>query len=151
MSYAQPMEAFFRGARPAVSRPAVSRQARTARGFYAQTSGRQAEELVAADYAARGCEVMARRWRGQYGEIDLIVKDGATLVFVEVKKSASHDRAALRLGRRQMDRICHSALDYCGRHANGMSTDMRMDAALVDDSGRIRVIANAFGMDSAWG
>lgn len=120
---------------------------RRQRGRLACRSGRMAEEAVALRYEARGCDLLESRWRGPAGEIDLIVRDGDELVFVEVKKSATHDLAALRLDRRQMDRICLSALDYAGRLEGGRPLAMRFDAALVDDLGRIDVIENAFGMN----
>lgn len=119
---------------------------RQQRGRLACLAGRLAEEAVAARYEMAGCDVLETRWRGPAGEIDLIVQDGDELVFVEVKKSTSHDLAAQRLDRRQMDRICLSALDYAGRVAGGRPVAMRFDAALVDELGRIDVIQNAFGM-----
>ena len=49
------------------------------------TRGREAE-LRAADFlAAQGLRIVARNWRCRFGEIDLVVRDGATLVFVEVR------------------------------------------------------------------
>ena len=46
---------------------------------------RQAEALL----IAAGLVLVARNWRCRLGEIDLIMKDGATLVFVEVRKRGS--------------------------------------------------------------
>ena len=62
-----------------------SRTARIARGLSAQAAGHQAERRVAEVYRARGCEILAQCWRGRAGEIDLILRDGSALVFVEVK------------------------------------------------------------------
>ena len=43
-------------------------------------------ERIAADYLkSNGCEILKRNYRCRIGEIDLIVKDGGYLVFVEVK------------------------------------------------------------------
>ena len=47
--------------------------------------GRRGEDLALAHLCALGCEVVDRNHRTRYGEIDLIVRDGDTLVFVEVK------------------------------------------------------------------
>ncbi|MFI0395364.1 YraN family protein [Paracoccus jiaweipingae] len=120
---------------------------RAARGAMAFTSGLLAEDNVAAHYAQGGATVLARRWRGRAGEIDLIVRQGDGVVFVEVKKAATTDLAAWRLNRRQMDRICLAAVEYCERFTTGTLTPMRFDAALVDDLGRIEVVQNAFGMN----
>ena len=111
----------------------------------AQASGAAAERLVEGHYAALGCEILARRWRGLSGEIDLILREGTGVVFVEVKKSATIDMAAERLGRRQMDRICNAALEFCEGLPTGSLTEMRFDAALVDDSGCVEIVENAFG------
>lgn len=119
--------------------------ARSRRGARACLSGAMAEDQVAAHYRALGCEMLEQRWRGSAGEIDLIVRQGDCVIFIEVKRSRSHDLAALRLDRRQMDRICGAALEYCGALSTGLLTEMRFDVALVDGTGRIEVIENAFG------
>ena len=122
-----------------------SRSGRVVRGLSAQASGAAAERLVEDRYAALGCAVLARRWRGPSGEIDLILRDGGAVVFVEVKKSETHDIAARRISRRQMDRICNAALEFCAEMAQGLMTLMRFDAALVDAGGRVEIVENAFG------
>ncbi|MBB1497192.1 YraN family protein [Paracoccus sp. MC1862] len=131
------------------ARPAPRRSAhgRVARGIAAQASGHAAERLVADRYAGRGCEILERCWRSPAGEVDLILRDGAAIVFVEVKKSGTHDIAAQRISRRQMDRICRAALLYSDRLPGGSLTEMRFDAALVDASGRVEIVENAFGLN----
>ena len=47
--------------------------------------GADAEERAARFLAAHGLAIVARNYRTRFGEIDLIVRDGATLVFVEVR------------------------------------------------------------------
>lgn len=43
-------------------------------------------ELIAAQFLiARGFRLVERNWRCRYGELDLIMRDGNTLVAVEVK------------------------------------------------------------------
>jgi putative endonuclease len=111
----------------------------------AHYGGHAAEEIVAADYQRRGRDVAHRRWRGQGGEIDLIAREGDRLVFVEVKKSSSFGAAALRLGRRQMDRICAAALEFRAGEPDGLMTEIRFDLALVDGRGALQIIENAFG------
>lgn len=114
-------------------------------GAVSCSAGRLAEEAVAREYSQSGYQVMSERWRGRSGEIDLILSKGDEYIFVEVKKSRSHDWAALRLGARQIARICNAALEYCGRLPAGLLTAMRFDAALVDQFGRVEIIENAFG------
>lgn len=119
--------------------------ARVARGISAHAAGVTAETRVAERYVDGGCELLAQRWRGLSGEIDLILRDESTVIFVEVKKSATIDMAAERLSRRQMDRICGAALEYCDTLPTGSLTEMRFDAALMDDAGQIEILENAFG------
>lgn len=107
-------------------------------------AGLAAEDIVARDYRARSYDIAARRWRGQSGEIDLITRDGDTVVFVEVKKSKSFGAAAWRLGARQMARICASASEFLAGEPKGQLTDVRFDLALVNGTGAISMIENAF-------
>ncbi len=110
-------------------------------GYHA---GRVAEDVVANDYVRRDHDIAARRWRGKSGEIDLIARDGETVVFVEVKKSRSFAMASARLGRRQMDRIVASAGEFLANEPHGQLTDVRFDLAVVNDVGAVKVIENAF-------
>jgi putative endonuclease len=51
----------------------------------AQRSGDAAEERAARFLERHGLELVARNYRTRQGEIDLIARDGAVLVFVEVR------------------------------------------------------------------
>ncbi|MBS1301318.1 YraN family protein [Loktanella sp. SALINAS62] len=126
----------------AKAKPRTARQHRGQRNYHA---GVVAEDIVAQHYLRQGCPTVARRWRGTAGEIDLIVRDAATLVFVEVKKSSTFDRAATHITRRQADRICTAATAFVASEPTGQLTPMRFDVALVDGIGAVRIIPNAFG------
>lgn len=119
-----------------------SKAVRHSRGRTAYLSGLAAEESVAKRYSDRGRMVIAQRWRGSRGEIDLIVEDGDELVFVEVKKSRTHAQAAARLSRRQVDRIYGAGSEFLATQPKGMHTPVRFDVALVDQTGQIEVIEN---------
>lgn len=106
--------------------------------------GLAAESIVALTYERDGRPIVNRRWRGRGGEIDLIAKDGEGFIFVEVKKSGDFDRAAQRLRRHQMDRLCATAAEFVGGQPLGQSTEMRFDLALVNASGEVQIIKNAF-------
>jgi putative endonuclease len=54
-----------------------------------QAVGYDAEEKAARFLAAHGLAIVARNFRTRLGEIDLVARDGATLVFVEVRYRAS--------------------------------------------------------------
>lgn len=56
-----------------------------ATGRWRQALGRAAEDLAARHLESEGCQILARRFRWRRGEVDLVVRDGDTLAFVEVK------------------------------------------------------------------
>lgn len=112
------------------------------RGLVAYHDGLAAEDAVDAHYRNRGYDVVARRWRGEAGEIDLIVKDGPGYIFVEVKKARSHAAAAESLSMRQLGRICRAGEEYAATVAPDRSVFMRLDLAMVDGQGRIDILEN---------
>lgn len=106
-------------------------------------AGLAAEESVALLYQRQGHDVLHRRWRSPAGEIDLIARKNDTVVFVEVKKSRTHDQAAYALGAKQIARICSSAALFLESQPKGQNTNARFDVALVDATGKIAVLENA--------
>ena len=123
------------------------RNLRHLRGKTAYLSGLAAEESVLRLYHASGMEVLETRWRGSRAEIDLILKDGDVVVFVEVKKSRSFDAALLSLGPAQRRRIAQAATEYLGHAGLGQLTDIRFDLAMVNGIGAVDILENAFGED----
>jgi putative endonuclease len=51
--------------------------------------GRFGEEVAAVHLAQAGLTIVARNWRCSEGELDVVARDGATIVFVEVKTRSS--------------------------------------------------------------
>ncbi|MBR9842636.1 MAG: hypothetical protein GYB25_05710 [Rhodobacteraceae bacterium] len=114
------------------------------RGLRAWHAGAAAEEAVERRYVGRGMALAARRWRKGGGEIDLILRDGAGIVFVEVKKSRDFDTAAARVSPRQIARIHAGAELFLAEEPKGELTPCRFDVALVNGVGEIRILENAF-------
>lgn len=52
-------------------------------------TGRQGEDLAAAHLQREGWEILERNWRCSEGEIDIVARDGDTLVICEVKTRTS--------------------------------------------------------------
>ena len=102
-----------------------------------------AEHSVIAEYAGRAHHILAHRWRGAAGEIDLIFADGNVLIFIEVKKSRSHDAAWRNLSHTQQKLIYRPATEYLADTGRSLATNMRFDVALVDRQGNIRMMENA--------
>lgn len=115
------------------------------RGRRAYLSGQAAEAGVIRAYQALGVALLQRRWRGQSGEIDLILRAPDTYVFCEVKKAATFDLALQRLHRGQMQRIYGAASEYLGLTSEGQLAPVRFDLAVVDGAGAVRILENAFG------
>lgn len=122
-------------------------RARAARGHVSYHAGLAAEESVVRHFEALGCRVVARRWRGRAGEIDLILRDGAGIVLVEVKQSRTFEKALSHLTPQQARRIYATGDEYLGSLPDGSLTDVRIDVALVDERGAVKVLNNAFGGD----
>lgn len=106
-------------------------------------AGLAAEDSVARAYSAAGRPVLERRWRGKRGEIDLITRDGDTIVFVEVKKSRSFAQAATHVSAAQIKRLYATASEYLGTTPKGQLQDARFDVVLLDSKGCHQIIENA--------
>ena len=129
---------------PVAPPPQPAGDTRHLRGKTAYLSGLAAEDAVERLYAATGNRILARRWRGSRAEIDLILKDGDVVVFVEVKKSRSFEAALVSLGRAQRCRIMQAAAEYLGGTPSGQLTETRFDLAMVNDIGAVQILENAF-------
>ncbi len=116
---------------------------RQMRGRRAYLAGQAAEETVDRLYQQKGYEILARRWRGGGGEIDLIYRDGDGCVFVEVKQSSDFDRAVQSLRPAQIRRLMQAASVFVAGEPKGQLTDMRFDVALVNGRGETEIRENA--------
>lgn len=61
----------------------------TEEGLRRQDLARRGEDAAARFLEARGCTILARNVRFRHGELDIVARDGDTVVFVEVKTRAS--------------------------------------------------------------
>ena len=76
--------------------------------------GRRGENLAARLLEELGLEPLVRNYRCAHGEIDLIVRDGNTLCFVEVKtrRRANRSRPADAVNWRKRKRLVRTAQRY---------------------------------------
>ncbi|MBI4011164.1 MAG: YraN family protein [Candidatus Rokubacteria bacterium] len=79
--------------------------------------GQLGEEVAARFLEARGFRILARNLRSRLGEIDLVARDGATLVFVEVKarRGPASEPPQVSVDGRKRSRLARLALDYLAR------------------------------------
>jgi putative endonuclease len=122
---------------------------RARRGRSAYLSGLSAEDQAARAYVKRGAEVLARRYRNEAGEIDLILRENGILVFVEVKKRKKRADLAESITERQWRRLGLAATHYMMTHCNETGTirGCRFDAVLIGADGSFEIIENARSFD----
>src|SRR6266576_1263233 len=82
-----------------------------------QILGISGEDLACDELRRRGYAILDRRYRTRFGEIDIIARDGDTIVFVEVKARLTDDfgGAAAAVTRWKQRRIAGMAVDYLSR------------------------------------
>lgn len=113
--------------------------------------GREGEALAAAYYRRAGFSVLARNYRTRMGEIDVIARKGALLVFCEVKTRRS-DAFALpceAVTPAKQQRLVRAAQLYLS-HLQGQEVYARFDVVevLLAPTGapRLHCIENAFSL-----
>ena len=107
-------------------------------------TGILAESRAAAFLIAKGFRILARRWRSPVGEIDIIARRRALLIFVEVKARDQLDDAAWSVTDRQRLRIAAAAEAWLARYADDRIRDIRFDAVLIAPRRLPRHIPSAF-------
>ena len=107
-----------------------------------------AKEALAADYlAAQGLRLIARNHRCRFGEIDLVMRDGDSLVFVEVRYrgSSRFGSPAETVDSHKQRRLIAAAGHYL--HANPSVLPCRFDVVAISGQDRIEWLQNAFNAD----
>ena len=106
--------------------------------------GREAESRAADFLRARGLKIIERNWHCRFGEIDLVAREGQTLVFAEVRSRASrtHGGAIESISTAKRRRLTATASFYLARYREDLPC--RFDALLIEAEGRIEWIRNAF-------
>ena len=113
-----------------------------------QSLGKIGEDLACQELQRRGYAILTRRYRKRGGELDIVARDGPTVVFVEVKTRETCEFGAggesiTALKRR---RLTNTALDYMMRH-HLIDTACRFDVVSIDFGGakpKIELYQNAF-------
>ena len=110
------------------------------------TAGREAEGRACDFLRANGYEIVARNWRTARGEIDIVARDGPTLVFVEVKSRAGPGfggpEAAVHPAKQR--RLIAAARSFLGETACALPVRFDVVAYL---EGRPRLLRDAFQVD----
>src|SRR5919202_1195203 len=113
-----------------------------------QQLGKSGEDLACRELERRGYAILARRYRRKGGEVDIVARDGPTLVFIEVKARDGSSfgeppEAVTALKRLRMARL---ATDYIMRQ-HLREGPCRFDVVSIQfDGGRpvVEIFQNAF-------
>lgn len=101
--------------------------------------GWRGEDAALAYLEKKGWKLLQRHFRTRQGEIDLVMREGKTLVFIEVKTRLSHAFGAPEesVTGQKLERMQAAAETYLARHPwNG---PVRMDVVILDQ-GNIRYL-----------
>jgi putative endonuclease len=116
----------------------------------AERRGRRAERIAAWYLRLKGYGILARRFRGPIGEIDLVAKRRRTLVFVEVKARAENESGLEAVGTKSRARIAHAAEAWLMRYPGAAGMKLRFDVIVVAPGiGLPKHLRNAFGAAGA--
>ena len=107
-------------------------------------AGLQGEQDAENALIRQGMTVLARRYRAEDGEIDLVMLDGDTIVFVEVKArpQSRAGQGMLAVTPSKQRRICHAAMRYLMEN-DGLNAPARFDVVEITRDG-LRHVKNAF-------
>jgi putative endonuclease len=107
-------------------------------------TGAQAEAVAAQYLQQRGLKLVDSNYRCRFGEIDLILREGETVVFAEVRQRSrsSFGGAAASIDARKQERLILTAQLYLASLPR--IPPCRFDAVLLDGAGGIEWLKNAF-------
>ena len=96
--------------------------------------GRDAEELAERYLSRHGLMLVMRNYRCRRGEIDLVMRDADTLVFVEVRRRTSHafGGGVASVDSRKRTRLVAAAEHYLMMKRIGDERPCRFDVVAID-------------------
>ncbi len=110
--------------------------------------GNEAEHQALAFLQDQGLQLVERNYSCRQGEIDLIMQEQDSLIFVEVRyRHSSRFGSPLEsVDANKQARLLHSAQHYLLKHPRWRSQPCRFDVIGIGrDQGKIEWIKNAFG------
>ena len=110
----------------------------------AERLGQRAETIALWFLRLKGYRLLARRFTSPAGEIDLVMRQGQTTVFVEVKARRSVDDGVIAVTPRQSRRIAAAAALFVTQHPGMAQTYQRFDIVAVPPHLWPTHITNAF-------
>lgn len=107
--------------------------------------GKEGENRAAAELELAGMKVIARNFRSEVGEIDIIALDGETVVFVEVKAWSTFgiENLAYSITPKKQSRIIETAKYFLSIHRQYYGRGIRFDVIFVGKEA-VTHLASAF-------
>ncbi|UTW06798.1 YraN family protein [Pseudomonas benzenivorans] len=115
-----------------------------------QNSGQAAEALARQHLERQGLRLLAQNWRCRRGELDLVMLDADTVVFVEVRyrRHAAWGGAVASVDARKRDRLTTAAMLFLQQESHWAKHPCRFDVIAINAQGsaapRLDWIQNAF-------
>ncbi len=116
----------------------------------ARLSGPEAEALACQHLLKHGLRLIAQNWRCQRGELDLVMLDGDTVVFVEVRyrQHAAWGGALESIDARKRAKLCLAAQYFLQQEKRWAASPCRFDVVAMNSASnmdqRLNWIRNAF-------
>jgi putative endonuclease len=113
-----------------------------------QQRGNNTERLALKYLLDQGLTHLESNFRSRYGEIDLILQEHETLVFVEVRyrKQNTHGSAAASVDQLKQRKLIKTGLTYLQKHSP--EAICRFDIIAIQGNGQLEWIRNAFDSEA---
>ena len=107
-----------------------------------EKKGRLAEIIILVIYMAQGFWPVARRYKTKYGEIDLIMRRGSLICFIEVKYRQAPFSHDVPITKTQWQRLSHTAQQFLAIYDKNAHLQARFDLAFLSPILSIKLIKN---------
>lgn len=96
--------------------------------------GQATEKLAEAHLLSQGLTRITSNYRCRHGEIDLVMQDGESLVFVEVRyrQPGRFASAAATVDRKKQQKLIRAAAFFLGQHSRFRDNPVRFDVVGLD-------------------
>ncbi|AHY41830.1 YraN family protein [Stutzerimonas decontaminans] len=116
---------------------------------HSQSSGRSAEALALSYLCGKGLRLLERNWSCRSGELDLVMLDGDTVVFVEVRyrRHAAWGGALESVDTRKQQKLIRAAQLFLQKESRWARSPCRFDVVAIAAPGQtenLNWIRNAF-------
>ncbi|HUT40929.1 MAG TPA: YraN family protein [Gammaproteobacteria bacterium] len=108
--------------------------------------GRDAEQHARQHLQAHGLKLLQCNYHSRHGEIDLVMQDRDSVVFVEVRyrRQTRFGSAAESVDRRKQSRLIACAQHYLQTHPHSARLPCRFDVVTINGNDSLEWIRNAF-------